>query len=126
MIFEIRERPDGKFVECACGGTVTSASVADAITEMRKVDGYADGLNSLWDFREADLSELSVGEMKTILEFMEQTPKRRSARIALLAAKKPDLLLLELWRVVSADRYGQSTVLFPDYDEACLWLAASD
>lgn len=97
--------------------------MVEAIAEMRQVDGYADGLNALWDFREADLSAVSAEDMKLMLDYMEQTPKRRSVRIAILALKDADFLLLKLWGVVSRSRYGQTTKVFADYDEACLWLA---
>ncbi len=100
--------------------------MVEATAEMRQVDGYSDGLNALWDFREADLSAFSAEEMKSLLGFMEQTPKRRSVRIAILALKDADLLLLKLWRVVSESRYGQVTRLFSDYDEACQWLEGGD
>lgn len=100
--------------------------MVEAIAEMRQVDGYSDGLNALWDFREADLSAFSAEDMKFVLSFMEQTPKRRSVRVAVLALKAADLLLLKLWRVVSERRYGQVTRLFSDYEEACQWLEASD
>ncbi len=100
--------------------------MVEAITEMRQVDGYSDGLNALWDFREADLSAFSVEDMKFVLNYMEQTPKRQSVRVAVLALKDADFLLLKLWRVVSESRYGQTTRLFEDYDDACRWLEQSD
>ena len=71
MHLQIRTRPDGKFVEGICHGAVTGASMAEAIAEMRQVDGYADGLNALWDFREADLSAVSAEDMKLMLDYME-------------------------------------------------------
>lgn len=126
MRFEIRTRPDGLFVEGICRGAVTGASMLKAIAEMRLVDGYADGLNALWDFREADLSAISAEDMQLMLDYMEQTPKRRSVRIAILARKDADFLLLKLWRAVSANRYGQETNLFSNHEDACQWLEESD
>lgn len=99
--------------------------MVEAITEMRLVDGYSDGLNALWDFREADLSTLTVEDMKLMLDYMEQTPKRRSVRIAILALKDADFLLLKLWRVVSRRRYGQTTKVFSSHEDACHWLEES-
>ena len=125
MRFQIRTRPDGKFVEGICHGAVTGVSMVDAITEMRLVDGYSDGMNALWDFREADLSTLTVEDMKLMLDYMEQTPKRRSVRIAILALKDADFLLLKLWRVVSRRRYGQTTNVFSSHEDACKWLEES-
>ncbi|WP_323794988.1 hypothetical protein [Nisaea sp.] len=125
MHFKIRTRPDGKFVEGICRGAVTGVSMVEAIAEMRLVDGYSDGLDALWDFREADLSTLSVEDMKLILDYMEQTPKRRSVRIAVLVFKDADFLLLKLWRAVSRSRYGQTTNVFSSHDEACHWLEES-
>tara|TARA_R110002012_G_scaffold299217_1_gene498202 strand:- start:1317 stop:1697 length:381 start_codon:yes stop_codon:yes gene_type:complete len=126
MRFEIRNRPDGKFVECSCRGTVTSDAMQVAVADMRQIEGYAGGLGALWDFRQADLSSFSVDDMKSLLDFMDQTPKRRSARVALIVARKPDVMLLELWRAISSDRYGQSTKIFEDYEAACLWLLSPD
>ncbi|MEP3115797.1 hypothetical protein [Nisaea sp.] len=99
--------------------------MVEAIAEMRLVDGYSGGLNALWDFREADLSAIAAEDMKLMLSFMEQTPKRRSVRIAVLALRDADFMLLKLWRAVSESRYGQVTRLFSDYDEACQWLEES-
>ena len=113
MRFEIRTRPDGLFVEGICHGAVTGASMVKAIAEM------------LWDFREADLSAISAEDMQLMLDYMEQTPKRRSVRIAILARKDADFLLLKLWRAVSANRYGQETKLFSNHEEACQWLEES-
>ncbi len=32
-------------------------------------------------------------------------------------------MLLKLWRVVSSIRYGQTTKVFSNHEDACLWLA---
>lgn len=126
MNFEIRTRPYGKFVEGICRGAVTGASMVEAIAAMRQVDGYIDGLNALWDFRAADLSSVSAEDMNLILDFMEQTPKRRSVRVAVLILKDVDFLLLRLWHAVSTSRYGQKTRVFYRRDDACLWLEGCD
>ena len=126
MHFKIRTRPDGRFVESICHGAVTGVSMVEAIAEMRLVDGFSEGLNALWDFREADLSTLSVEDMKLMLDYMEERPKRRSVRIAVLVFKDADFLLLKLWRVVSRRRYGQTTKVFSSHEDACQWLDESD
>jgi len=126
MNFQIKIHPAGKFVEGICRGAVTGVSMVDAIAEMRLIDGYADGLNALWDFREADLSAVSAEDMQFMLDYMDQTPKRRSVRIAVLVLKDADILLLKLWCAVSSSRYGQTTKVFSNYEDACQWLEESD
>ena len=96
--------------------------MVEAVAKLRLVDGYVDGLNTLWDLREADLSTLSVEDMQLLVKYMEQTPKRRSVRIAILARRVGDFLILRLWREVSLSWYGQETRLFWSREEGCQWL----
>lgn len=124
MRLEIREHPEARFVEAVCNGLVDIGAMQQAVADMRQVDGYVDGMNALWDFRMADLSGFSSGDMKALLNYMEQTPRRKHVRIAILVAGEADFMLLKLWRVVSESRYGQTTELFSDREAAVSWLGA--
>jgi len=122
MRLEIREHPDGNYVEAICRGYVDRKALTEAIADLRRVEGYADGLNALWDFRDTDLSGFSVEDMKAVLEYMEQTPRRKEVQVAILVAREGDILLVRLWQAVSSRRYGQSTKFFTDRQEADRWL----
>lgn len=122
MRLEIREHPDAGFVEAVCSGYVDRRSLIEAIADLRRVKGYVDGLNALWNFWDADLSGFAAEDMKAVLAFMEQTPRRKDVQIALLVARETDLLILKLWQVVSSGRYGQTTKLFTDRGDAEHWL----
>ncbi|WP_193182133.1 hypothetical protein [Nisaea sediminum] len=123
MRLEIREHTDDKYVEAVCRGFVDRKGLMEAIADLRRVEGYVDGLNALWDFREADLSGFAADDMKAVLAYMEQTPRRKDVQIAILVAGAADLLLLKLWQVVSNRRYGQTTKLFTDREDAHRWLS---
>lgn len=122
MRLEIRKHAAGNYVEAVCRGFVDRKAMMEAIADLRRVEGYADGLNALWDFRDADLSSFSVDDMKAVLKYMEQTPRRKDVQIAILVEGKADLLLLKLWQVVSSRRYGQTTELFTNRQDADRWL----
>ncbi|UUX49445.1 hypothetical protein NUH88_18840 [Nisaea acidiphila] len=122
MHCDVRENPDQNFVEAVCSGSVDLTGMQMAIADLRRVDGYVDGMNALWDFQEADLSQFSADDMKALLSYMEETPKRKKVRVAILLSGKVDFMLLKLWRAVSSRRYGQTTELFSDRESAVAWL----
>lgn len=122
MRLEIKEHPRQGFVEAIYSGIVDLEGMRAVLDELRRVPGYAEGLNALWDLRKADLSAFAVEDMNALLTYMEQTPKRRDVRIALLVSGEAEIILLRLWRAVSRNRYGQTTQILTDRDAAFRWL----
>ncbi|MFQ5703788.1 MAG: hypothetical protein ACE5HT_07180 [Gemmatimonadales bacterium] len=83
--------------------------------------------NRLWDFRDADLSQLSESDLASIADFAAQRedPKERP-RVALLVGRNVDFGVSRMYEVLAEERYSATFSVFRDEAAAERWLSARD
>ena len=78
---------------------------------------------AVWDFREADLSQLSFAVIQGSVKEWPAIPFPDNARIAAVASSEQDEILLRLWREAGSYRDSMKRKVFRDIDAARSWAA---
>ena len=112
------------YIEIRVIGEHTIASLIMIYRELRRHPSYLEGMNRLWDFQRATMSDLTVDDLVRLgLESAEYSPE--GSRVAILVSGDADLDQLRQAGKPVRDALTASTKLFQDTEAAKEWVTAS-
>lgn len=82
-------------------------------------------MDSIWDFRQADLSCFDAGKLHNLALFMLPRLKQLPKRHAIIVGRELEYGIMRMWDVIAQRETPQERRLFWDYDEGVEWLLTS-
>ena len=110
-------------VEIAFSGPVGSDEFSWGMREIERACREDGADNVVWDFREADLSQLNFVVIQGTVEDWPTVALADNARIAVVAGTQLDEILLRLWKEAGMQRDKRERRVFLNIDEARDWAA---
>ena len=109
------------YIEIQVIGEHTIADLIMIYRELRRHPSYLAGMNRLWDFRSATMSNVTVDDLvRLALESAEYSPE--DSRVAILVSEDADLDRLRQAGKPVREALTASTRLFQDSAAASEWV----
>lgn len=104
-------------------GIISTGEIMKHLRNFYSSPDYSPAMNSLWDLRDADFSEVKPHEIRTLMEMVKgHWGQNGSARSALLVTKDLDFGLARMYEMLMDGGTAGSVMVFRDHDEAVEWL----
>ena len=108
-------------------GIISTGKIMEHLRLFYKSPEYNPAMNSLWDLREADFTEVEPHEVRGLMEMVKgHWGKNDTAKSALLVTKDLDFGLARMYEMLMDGGTAGSVMVFRDYNEAVEWLEDSD
>jgi hypothetical protein len=125
MRYEFFFQEDHSIVEIRAFGQATAAGFAEMNIELVEHRGWTPGMNVLCDFRELDLSGLSVNNTHESSYFVRSLSERLgSGKIACITKKDVDYGIARMWEMLTQNGVSVEIRVFRSISEARTWLRA--
>ena len=103
-------------------GIIVLRDVEDAMKELFSSKEYPSNINTLWDVRELEYSEVDLKLIKSVVTLHEKyNNERENAKIAILSNYALAAPLIKLYIILTRG-LKQTNRAFTNIDEAILWL----
>ena len=104
-------------------GTVTSEGIIEALQDMLADRNFKKGASTIWDFRDADSSELATMDVRRIAAYMDRIRAWRGDgyKVAFVVARDADFGLARVYEGYAAS-FPFEIMVFRSMDEALSWV----
>jgi len=137
MDFEVHRDFERPFIEIRIAGRLTVESSKNRIARLVENEHYREGLNLLFDLRQAELHSFDLNHMRSLEEPASRLSEQDAAslppsspmrRVAFLVASESDKTIMKLYNEmlgISATAPEHDRRVFRDREEAVAWIAGT-
>lgn len=122
MIEDVTLNEAAGFFEIRVTGEVETSEILGVIRRLLTTDAYAAVSGAVWDFREADLSSLTLDGMRQVWSAEAAVLLRDDLRVASVFSHAQDGLILHLWQSAGGGFVGMDRRSFNDIEAARRWV----
>lgn len=98
------------------------SDMQEATTALLAHPDHIDNMESIFDFRNANLESITSRDMKIYAKWLAPYVPRLALRIAILVARDLEFGIVRMWDVYSENDAPQQRKVFRDMDKAREWL----
>ena len=104
-------------------GAPTHIEIQKSIQALLRHPAHSDGMDEIWDFRQASMGSFNEKELKLLASFVKSRLPRLAKRVAYVIAKDVDYGIGRMW-MTYAEFSGatQERQLFINMEEAEAWI----
>ena len=110
VVVEIHEKP-------------TTMDIQEAIKAILDNPDHVDGMDEVWDFRHASLTDFTVDNLQSLAMFVSQHLDQLARRTALVVGRDLEHGIARMWIAYAEERAPQERRIFRDVEAALEWLA---
>lgn len=114
---------EGRFVLATLRGRIDFDHFVRATEAMFAHPDYVDGMNTLWDFRQADLAGFTHQFLHKAFTSFVPRLSRPGRRVAFVTERTVDFGILRMYQVHVEARFPQHFQVFRDFDAALAWIS---
>lgn len=104
-------------------GTPKISDVRQAIEALLENPDHSDGMDEIWDFREASLTAITTKDLQTLAIYVSQYIGKLAKRTAFVVKNDLEYGIGRMWEVYAEDA-PQKRQLFRDIEDAFDWLSS--
>lgn len=104
-------------------GTAEMPDIQRAIKALLENPDHLDGMDEIWDFREASLESFTRKDLQDLALFISKHLDKLAKRTALVVKNDLEFGIGRMWDVYAESDAPQERKLFRDIEEAFDWLA---
>lgn len=104
-------------------GKLTILNVHETVEALLSNPDHKDGMNEVWDFRNASLANFTVEDLTSLAPFLTLHLDRLGKRAALVVGRDLEYGIGQMWSAFAEERAPRERRLFRTMEEAYLWLA---
>ena len=107
------------------GKMTTAKELQDAVLALLAHPDHIDGMESIFDFREADLLNISQEDISGYAKWLSPYLPRLATKVATVVERDLEFGIIRMWNTYSEGIAEQSRMIFRDMDAAREWLLSS-
>ena len=105
-------------------GTTTFLNIHEIIEALLSHPEHTDGMDEVWDFRDASLANFTAEDLIAIAALLTQHLDRLGRRAALVVGRDLEYGIGQMWRAFAEENAPRDRRLFRSMEEAFAWLAS--
>ena len=122
--YSLRFSEDGSVCEIDFRDSFAFEHIFVVIQSLKEDIRYGGLRSVLWDLRRADLSNLTLSDLRSIFARQKQISPTKYLRVACVISSDVDSYILRLWQDAGVDGNPNLRRWFLDMDSAREWLAS--
>ena len=103
-------------------GTPKMSDIKQKIIDLMGNPEHFDGMDELWDFRNASLASLTAENIQALSSFVGENLDKLAQRTALVVRRNLEYGIGRMWEAYAEVDAPQKRKLFRDIEEAIDWL----
>ena len=125
MAIDISYKPDKGFLYIAVKGQNSLEDYKTAMEEITHSEEYPADINTIWDVREQEFTDLDTDTIKSFIKIRKEYPARGAARVAFIVKGDFAFGMMRMYDTLSSfegSDLPQNLMVFRDYAEGEKWL----
>ncbi len=124
MEYSVEVDRDQALVFVSLDGEATGPILNRCVAECHRLGAIAPLVGVIWDFRNADLSDLALPDMQEAIKISASSDVLNNIRIAIVIGGDQDELLMNLWCEAGRAFDKRERQIFRKIDAAATWAVA--
>lgn len=107
------------------GKMTTLNELQDAVLALLTHPDHVDGMEAIFDFREADLVNISREDINSYAKWLYPYLPKLAVKVATVVSRDLEFGIVRMWNTYSEGIIDQSRMIFREMDAAQEWLLSS-